>query len=67
MLWNAKTKLYNFHVLRDTGCIKVEIGLEFAAPALLTFWNVPLPEILIRVSDVVYFWKPPDLVHEISN
>ena len=55
-----------FYVLRDTVCIKVEIGLEVAAPALLTFWNVPLPEIL-RVSDVVYFWKPPDLVHEISS
>ena len=56
-----------FLVLRDTGCIKVEIGLEVAAPALLMFWNVPLPKILIRVSDVVYFWKPPDLMHEISN
>ena len=48
-------------------CFEVEIGLEVAAPALLTFWNVPLPEILIRISNVVYFWKPPDLVHEISS
>ena len=56
-----------FQVLRDTGCIKVEIGFEVAAPSLLMFWNVPLLEILIRVSDVVYFWKPPDLVHEISS
>ena len=56
-----------FCVLRDTGCVKVEIGLEVAAPALLTFWNVPLPEILMRVSNVVYFWKPLDLVHEISS
>ena len=54
-------------VLRDTGSIEVEIGLEVATPALLTFWNVHLSEILIRVSNVVYFWKPPDLVHEISN
>ena len=53
--------------LRDTGCITVEIGLEVAAPALLTFWNVHLPEILICVFDVVYFWKPLDLVHEISS
>lgn len=69
MLWNAMIKLYNFHVLsfERYELIKVEIGLEVAAPALLTFWNVPLPEILIRVSDVVYFWKPPDLVHEISS
>jgi len=51
--------------LRDTGCIKVEIGLEVAAPALLTFWNVPLPEILI--PDAVHFQKLPDLVHEISS
>ena len=49
------------------GRIKVEIGLEVAAPALLTFWNVPLPAILIRRSDEVYFQKFPDLVHEISN
>ena len=37
------------------GCIKVEIGLEVAAPTLLTFWNVPLLAILIRRSDAVYF------------
>ena len=43
------------------------MGLEIAAPALLTFWNVPLLEILIRVSDMVYFWKPPDPMHEISS
>jgi len=53
--------------LRDTGCIKVEIGLKVAAPALLTFWNVPLPAILIRRSNGVYFQKLPDLVHEISS
>ena len=29
------------------------MGLEIAAPALLTFWDVPLPEILIPVA--VYF------------
>ena len=56
-----------FLVLRDTGCIKVEIGLEVAAPALLMFWNVPLLAILIHRSDVVYFWKRPDLMHEISS
>ena len=67
MLWNAETKLYNFRVLRDMGRIKVEIGLEFAALVLLMFWNVPLPKILIRESDAVYFWKFPDLVHGISN
>ena len=65
MLWNAKKNIYNFQVLRDTGCIKVEIGLEFTTPALLTFWNVPLPEILIPYA--VYFYKLPDLVHENSN
>ena len=54
-------------VLRDTGCIKVEIGLEFAAPALLMFWNVPLLEILIRGSDAVYFHKLLDLVHKNSS
>ena len=43
------------------------MGLEFAAPALLTFWDVPLPEILIRRSDAVYFRKFPDMVHEISS
>ena len=67
MLWNTKTKLYNFHVLRDTGYIKVEIGLEVATPALLTFWNVPLPAILIRRFDAVYFWKFAELVQEISS
>ena len=41
--------------------------LEVAAPALLTFWNVPLPEILIRRSDAVYFQKFPDLVQENSS
>ena len=51
--------------LRDTGCIKVEIGLEVAAPTLLTFWNVPLLEILICGSDAVYFWKLPDLMQKI--
>ena len=56
-----------FLVLRDTGCIKVEIGLEVAAPAVLTFWNVPLPAILIHKSDAVYFSKLPDLMHENSN
>ena len=57
MLWNAKTKLYNFHVFsfERMGCIKVEIGLEVDAPAPLTFLNVPLPAILIRKSDAVYF------------
>ena len=54
-----------FLVLRDTGCIKVEIGLEVAAPALLTFWNVPLPEILI--PDAIYFQMLPDLVYENSS
>ena len=54
-----------FCVLRDTGFIKVEIRLEVAAPALLMFWNIPLPEILILI--VVYFQKLPDLVHENSN
>ena len=49
------------------GRIKVEIGLEVAAPALLTFWNIPWPAILIRGSNAVYFQKFPDLVHEISN
>ena len=67
MLWNAKANLYNFHVLSDSGCIKVEIGLEVAAPALSTFWNVPLPAILIRRSDAVYFSKLPDLMHENSS
>ena len=56
-----------FCVLRDTGCIKVEIWLEVAAPALMTFWNVPLPTILIRRSDAVYFWKLPDPMHENSS
>ena len=51
--------------MRDIGRIKVEIRLEVAALALLTFWNVPLLEILIRRSDAVYFWKLPDLMHEI--
>ena len=54
-----------FCVLRDTGFIKVKIRLEVAAPALLMFWNIPLPEILILI--VVYFQKLPDLVHENSN
>ena len=54
-------------VLRDTGFIKVEIGLEVAAPALLTFWNIPLLEILIRESNAIYFHKFPDLVHENSS
>ena len=67
MIWNAKTKLYNFHVLRDTGWIKLKIGLEVAAPVLLTFWNVPLPGILILRSDGVYFQKLLDLMHEISS
>ena len=69
MLWNAKTKLYNFHVFsfERMGCIKVEIGFEVNAPALLTFWNVPLPTILIRKSNAVYFWKLPDLTHENSS
>ena len=35
-------------VLRDTGCIKVETGLEVAAPALLTFWNWKVFEIQIK-------------------
>ena len=56
-----------FLVLRDTGCIKVEIGLEVVAPALLTFWNVPLPAILIHRSDAVYFWKLPDLLYKNSS
>ena len=56
-----------FCVVRDTGFIKVEIGFEVAAPALLTLWNVPLPAILIRRSDGVYFQKLQDLVHEISS
>ena len=54
-----------FCYLRDTGCIKVEIGLEVATPALLTFWNVPLLENLIAY--VVYFQKLPDLVHKNSK
>ena len=41
------------------------MGLEFAALALLTFWDVPLPEILI--PDAVYFQKLPNLVHENSS
>ena len=49
------------------GCIKVEIGLEVAAPTLLTFWNVPLLAILIHRSDAVYFWKLLDLMHKNSN
>ena len=49
------------------GCIKVEIELEVAIPALLTFYNVPLLEILIRGSDAVYFQKLPNLVHESSS
>ena len=56
-----------FQVLRDTGCIKVEIGFEVAAPSLLMFWNVPLLEILICGSDAVYFRKLLDLVHENSS
>ena len=32
---------FMFCVLRDTGRIKVEIGLEVAALTLLTFWNIP--------------------------
>ena len=44
-----------------------EIRLEVAAPALLTFWNVLLPAILIRRSDAVYFWKLPELMHENSS
>jgi len=53
--------------LIDTGCIKVKIGLQVAAPALLMFWKVPLSAILIRRSDAVYFWKLPDLMHENSS
>ena len=49
------------------GRIKVEIGLEVAAPTLLMFWNVPLLEILIRGSDAVYYRKLPDLVPENSS
>ena len=60
-------KNMTFCILRDMGCIKVKIGLEFAAPALLTFWNVPLPAILICRFDVVYFWKLPNLMHENSS
>ena len=44
-----------FWVLRDIGYIKVEIGLEVIALALLTFWNVPLPEILIHGFDAFIF------------
>ena len=54
-----------FCILRDTGCIKVEIWFEVAALALLTYYNVRLPEILIL--DAVYFQKLPDLVHENSS
>jgi len=45
----------------------VKIGLEIATPALLTFYNVPLLAILICRSDVVYFWKLPDLMHKNSS
>ena len=54
-----------FWVLRDTRCIKVKIRPKVASLVLLTFWNVPLPEILIL--DAVYFQKLPDLVHENSS